>query len=63
MTERNYYFPEHDHTAYSGSIYNYDFDGRTTMGDVIARIISDRRFDDYCRKNSKKKEIMKNGKI
>ena len=50
---RNYYTTENykpDYTTYGGKVYNYDFDGRTSMSDIADRIISDWKFDKKCRK-------------
>ena len=55
-----YYKP--DHTTFGGAVYNYDFEGYVSIGDMISRILSDRRFDKKCKeniksKNRKKKEL------
>lgn len=39
-----------DHTAFGGKIYKRDFDQYRSMSDIAARIISDRKFDEQCRK-------------
>lgn len=62
MTNRNYYTtPSNyaDHTKVSGLVYNYDFDGYTSMSVIADRIISDMKFDEKMRKlgeNNKRKQ-------
>lgn len=52
MTRNYYTTPSNyaDHTRFGGNVYNYDFDGYTPMSVIADRIISDRKFDDKCRK-------------
>lgn len=45
---RNY---KPNHSTFGGKIYNYDFDGYTSMNDIAKRIVSDWKFDEQCRKN------------
>ena len=64
---RNYYTTENyktDHSTCSSVIYNYDFDGYVSMTSVAERIISDWKFDEYCRKlaNDNIKKGTTNGK-
>jgi hypothetical protein len=40
-----------DHTTFSGRIYDYDFDGKMLMSNMVARIMSDWHFDEECRRN------------
>ena len=40
-----------NHSTFGGKIYNYDFNGYTSISDITERIISDRKFDEQCRKN------------
>ena len=50
---RNYYTTGNykpDHSTCGSKIYNYDFDGYTSMSDMVERIISDWKFDKKCRK-------------
>ena len=60
---RNYYTTSNykpDHSTCGSKIYNYDFDGYVSMADMAERIISDRKFDEKCRKlanNNTKKEV------
>lgn len=65
---RNYYTtPSNytDHTTFGGVIYNYDFDGYSSIRDIASRIIADKRFDEQCKKNikerNKRKEFSTNG--
>lgn len=44
-----------NHSTFGGIIHNYDFEGYNSMGSISGRIISDWKFDDQCRKNSKMK--------
>ena len=39
-----------DHSTFGGYVYDYDFNGYTSMNDIAARIESDLRFDKQCRK-------------
>lgn len=62
---RNYYTTSSnyaDHTRFGGNIYNYDFDGYTSMSDIATRIISDRKFDEQCKKNIEQRNKQKNFK-
>lgn len=50
---RNYYTTLSnyvDHTRFGGLISPSDFDRKTSMTDVIGRIISDVKFDEQCRR-------------
>ena len=66
MTETYYrtgnYKP--DHSTCGSVIFNYDFDGYVSMTSVAERIISDWKFDEYCRKlaNDNIKKGTTNGK-
>lgn len=53
MTDKNYMLSNYkpDYTRFGGLIYPSDFDRETTMSDVIKHSISDRKFDEQCRKN------------
>ena len=55
MTENFYIIGnyEPDYSTCSSLIYNYDFDGYVSMKDMAERIISDRKFDEKCRKLTK----------
>ena len=56
---KNYYMTENyepNHSTFGGIVYNYDFDGYTSMSCIADRIISDRKFDEQCRKNSKNRK-------
>lgn len=50
----NYYYAENydTHCTYGGKIYNYDFDGYTSMTDIADRIAKDFRFDKQCKRNA-----------
>lgn len=50
---RNYYTPSNyaDHSTFGGSVYNYDFEGYTSMSEIATRIVSDKKFDKQCRVN------------
>lgn len=50
-----------DHTTFSGSIYNYDFDGYTSMKSIADRIMADKRFDKQCKRNVENKKYTKKG--
>lgn len=39
-----------DHRTYGGSIYPSDFDRKTTLSDMAARILADRKFDQQYQK-------------
>ena len=41
-----------DHITCGSRIYNYDYDGYLSVVDVAARIISDYKFDEKCRKGA-----------
>ena len=49
-----------DHSTCGSVIYNYDFDGYTSMSDMAERIISDWKFDEKCRKNAESRDNNKN---
>lgn len=53
MTERfnKYGIYESDHSTFGGVICPSDFDRKTTLSEIASRIISDQKFDKYCRKN------------
>lgn len=53
MTENFYRTKKYkpDHSTFGGTIYKGDYDGYYSMSDIIARIISDKKFDEQCRKN------------
>ena len=62
---RNHYTTSSNHTDHSnfgGYVYNYDFDGYTSMSDIAARIISDRKFDEKCKKSAENRDRTKNYK-
>ena len=62
---RNYYTTEYmkpDHSTFGGQIYEYDFDGYTSINDIASRIFSDWRFDRQCKLNKCRKENYKNNK-
>lgn len=40
-----------DRSHFGGKIYNYDFDGYTTISDIAQRIATDEKFDRMCAKN------------
>ena len=42
---------EKNSAEYAGRIYASDFYAKNSLSDIAARIISDRKFDDQCRKN------------
>lgn len=48
-----------NHNTYGGEITPFDFDGHHTLSTMSARIASDLRFDEQCRKNIEAKERMK----
>lgn len=54
---KNYYTSSNytDRTTFGGNIYNYDFDGYNSIADIASRIITDRKFDERCRKIIKQK--------
>lgn len=41
-----------DHTDFGGIIYASDFNRKTTLSDIAARIENDRKFDEQCKKNT-----------
>lgn len=49
-------------SIFGGKIYDFDFNGQTSMCDIASRIESDWKFDKKCRQNleqrDKKKEIV-----
>ena len=62
---RNYYRTGNykpDRSTCGSKIYNYDFDGYTSMSDMVKRIISDWKFDDDCKKNAENRDRKKNYK-
>ena len=59
ITSSNY---KVDHSTCGSKIYNYDFDGYTSMSDIVKRIISDWKFDDDCKKNAENRDRNKNYK-
>ena len=38
-----------DHSTFGGKIYDYDYNGKTSMCDIASRIESDWKFDKKCR--------------
>lgn len=58
MRNTNYYTSS-NHTTFGGNIYNYDYDGYTTMSGIAARIESDRKFNERCKKNIEQREKAK----
>lgn len=40
------------HTTFGGTIYRGDFDTHSSMRDIASRIISDFKFDEYCRQRA-----------
>lgn len=60
---KNYYTSSNytDHATFGGNVYNYDFDGCTSMSDIAERIISDWKFDERCRKNAQNLNRYKKG--
>ena len=62
---RNYYTtPSNytDHTTFGGVIYNYDFDGYSSISDIASRIIADKRFDEQCKQDAANRDRNKNYK-
>ena len=45
-----------DHSTFGGYVYDYAFNGYTSMKDIADRIESDLRFDKQCRKNRELKK-------
>lgn len=45
-----------DRSRFCGKIYNYDFDGYTTISDIAQRIATDEKFDRMCANNTKVRE-------
>lgn len=45
-----------EHTAFGGKIYDYDYNGRTSMCDIASRIEADRKFDERCRQHLEQKK-------
>lgn len=45
-----------NHKTFGGRIYACDFDTEHSKGNIINRIIADRRFDEQCRKNCENRE-------
>lgn len=41
-----------DRSAFGGFIYEGDFEEYRSIRDMASRILSDRRFDNQCRKNA-----------
>lgn len=62
---RNYYRTEnysHNHSTFGGEVYQYDFDGYTSIHTIANRIISDMKFDQYCKIQLLNNEKMKKQK-
>lgn len=62
MTENFYREKDYkpDHSTFGGTIYKGDYDGYQSMRDIITRIVSDRNFDERCRKNIEGRNFKKN---
>lgn len=53
MTKNHYTTSNYaDHSTFGGNVYNYDFEGYNSISDIAARIISDKKFDEKCKKNT-----------
>lgn len=61
---KNYYTSSNytNHSAFGGNIYNYDYDGYTSMEDIASRIASDLKFDKRCKNNAENRDRAKNYK-
>ena len=62
---RNYYTTGNynvNHSTCGSKIYNYDFDGYTSMSDMVERITSDWKFDEDYKKNIESRDKNKNYK-
>lgn len=51
-----------NHACFSGKIYDYEFGGYTSMSDIVSKIISDMKFDYYCKQNLNNRLYKKNQK-
>lgn len=60
MTETNYIKNyKQNNSRFGGVIYRGDFDEYHSLTNIAARIASDLRFDERCRKNIKMRESSK----
>lgn len=41
-----------NHSSFSGYVYDYDFNGYTSMTDIASRIASDLTFDKTCKREA-----------
>lgn len=61
------YFSRNNHNTFGGNIYDSDFntDCPTTLSSIAARIASDCRFDQQCKRNIKivKRKVKKENAI
>ncbi len=58
MTNRNYYtLNNRNRSTFGGIIYNYDFEGYNSMSNIVNRIMSDKRFDEQCKKNAENRDM------
>lgn len=64
MTKNNFYTTGNydNNSTFGGIIYNYDFDGYTSMADVASDIISNWKFDERCKRNAENRDKQKNYK-
>ena len=51
-----------NHSICGSKIYNHDFNGYTSMSDMVKRIVSDWEFDEDCKKNIESRDKNKNYK-
>ena len=58
MTDK-FYIHKGNASDFGGLIYNYDYDGHTTMTDIASRIISDRKFEKRCKANERYRDTIR----
>lgn len=46
-------------SSFSGCIYEYDFNSKTTIQEIANRIASDAKFDEFCKRTKLNKDKMK----
>lgn len=51
-----------DHIGFGGIITDYDFGGYKTLSQIAEDIISDRNFDEFCKRTSENRERAKKSK-
>lgn len=44
-----------NHTTFAGRICQSDFDRKTTLAEMTERILRDKRFDNYCKREAERR--------